>query len=158
MPAHDENESHAQSFEIWLNRDKNMERTAKECNVSTATISRWASRYHWRERASAREREASRVADERAVRRRAALVERLTTAAETLVSRSLEYLESHELTDEKAAIAALREASNLVRGHDALPSWMREIADESDSTLLENYHAGRARIAANTADESNDGR
>ncbi len=141
-----ETNQHLMAFEVWYQCHRSARKCAGECGVSEDTVSRWAAKFGWHERADARDAEAFRLSEAAAIRKQAALFRKLTDVADSLLEHGIRFLDENGVRDERSAIMAIREAATIARVAQGIPSWIGTVMRESDEDLVRHYLESRSKV------------
>jgi hypothetical protein len=130
-----QNKRAEEAFEHWYSSVRSCRKTSEHVGVCERQVERWAVKYGWRERADERDREAIRLARERAI---AEQVERLRAHArwgQLLVGRSVEYFRDHKIENASDAIRAGKEGIAAERQAYELPDYLIRVQQMSEDEL-----------------------
>lgn len=133
------------AFEVWYELGRNCLQTAKALKVHENSIYAWRERFHWDERADNRDAEVLRALEREATRRHVQMIERHRKALFVLFNRALERLQE-PLDSENAAIMALEKAIRLERELEGLPSWVMEVVNADDATVVQMAQRAAKRL------------
>ncbi len=122
---------HLEAFESWYEAKRSFRQISPELAVPQRTLFGWAENFNWHQRADERDRAAQSIVDSRAIQDRAKRIEDQRRAGSLLRTRGVEYLAENKISDERAAIGAIKTGTDIERQADGLPDYIVAIMNLS---------------------------
>lgn len=141
--SHRETAKHRAAFETYYATDRDLREVARSCAISERTADNWCAWFNWRVKADARDAEVERQAARAAIKRKTEMMERHRKGGELAHRRGMEFFARNGITDERAALSALKIGSEMERTAEGMPAWMVAMMGMDDAELA-------AYIAATT--------
>jgi hypothetical protein len=100
------------------------------------SVYHWIDWFDWRAKADARDAEVEMRATRAAIKRKTEMLERHRKSGELAHRRGTEFFARNAITDERAALSALKVGSEMERTAEGLPAWMVALMGLDDDALV----------------------
>jgi hypothetical protein len=147
-PIHRETAKHRAAFETYYGSDRDVLKVAESCRISERTARNWVDWFGWRAKADARDAEVEMRATRAAIKRKTEMLERHRKSGELAHRRGTEFFARNAITDERAALSALKIGSEMERTAEGLPAWMVAMMGLDDDALAAYIATATGAIAA----------
>lgn len=140
-----ETSQHREAYEAWYASRRDFAKTSQNLTTNKFTLYNWADRYHWYDRADARDQAAQRIADTEAAKETAKFLKAQQQAGQLLRLKGLKHLSENDIDDGRTAITAIKTGIDIERQALGLPEWIAKILNADADTLDAEIAAEESR-------------